>query len=55
MCRYRPIGRAYVADRKGHDQRYAIDPSKAMAELVWAPTTMFADGIYTKCKIQTDS
>lgn len=23
----------YVTDRKGHDQRYAIDPSKAMAEL----------------------
>ncbi len=35
----------YVADRKGHDQRYAIDPSKAMKELGWAPTTMFADGI----------
>jgi dTDP-glucose 4,6-dehydratase len=35
----------YVTDRKGHDQRYAIDPSKAMAELGWAPTTMFADGI----------
>ena len=35
----------YVADRKGHDQRYAIDPSKAMKELGWAPTTMFKDGI----------
>jgi len=35
----------YVADRKGHDQRYAIDPSKANAELGWGPTTMFADGI----------
>ena len=35
----------YVTDRKGHDQRYAIDPSKAMAELGWVPTTMFADGI----------
>lgn len=28
-----------------HDQRYAIVPSKAMAELGWAPTTMFKDGI----------
>ena len=36
---------AYVADRKGHDQRYAIDPGKAMKELGWAPTTMFKDGI----------
>lgn len=35
----------YVTDRKGHDQRYAIDPSKANRELDWKPTTMFADGI----------
>ena len=35
----------HVADRKGHDRRYAIDPSKAMRELGWQPTTMFADGI----------
>ena len=35
----------YVGDRKGHDLRYAIDPSKAMKELEWAPTTMFKDGI----------
>ena len=35
----------FVADRKGHDQRYAIDPSKAMKELGWAPTTLFAEGI----------
>ena len=35
----------YVTDRKGHDQRYAIDPSKANRELNWGPTTMFAEGI----------
>ena len=35
----------HVADRHGHDQRYAIDPSKAMKELGWAPTTTFKDGI----------
>ena len=36
---------SYVADRHGHDLRYAIDPAKAMKELGWAPTTMFKDGI----------
>ncbi len=35
----------HVTDRKGHDQRYAIDPAKANRELGWRPTTMFADGI----------
>ncbi|MCQ2429423.1 MAG: dTDP-glucose 4,6-dehydratase [Clostridia bacterium] len=35
----------YVTDRKGHDQRYAIDPSKIHAELGWLPKTMFKDGI----------
>ena len=35
----------YVADRHGHDLRYAIDPAKAMKELGWQPTTMFKDGI----------
>ncbi len=35
----------YVADRHGHDLRYAIDPAKAVTELGWAPTTMFKDGI----------
>ncbi len=35
----------YVADRKGHDRRYAIDPSKIHNELGWLPQTKFADGI----------
>lgn len=35
----------HVADRHGHDQRYAIDPAKAMKELDWKPTTAFEDGI----------
>ena len=35
----------YVADRKGHDMRYAIDPTKIHNELGWLPETMFADGI----------
>ena len=36
---------SYVADRKGHDRRYAIDPAKANQALDWLPTTKFADGI----------
>ena len=36
---------AYVADRKGHDMRYAIDPTKIHSELGWLPETMFGDGI----------
>lgn len=35
----------FVADRKGHDQRYAIDPNKIHSELGWLPETMFNDGI----------
>ena len=35
----------YVADRQGHDLRYAIDPAKIHAELGWLPETKFADGI----------
>jgi len=36
---------SYVADRKGHDRRYAIDPAKMERELGWKPITTFADGI----------
>ena len=35
----------YVTDRKGHDMRYAIDPTKIHNELGWLPETCFADGI----------
>lgn len=35
----------YVADRKGHDLRYAIDPTKIHNELGWFPETKFDDGI----------
>ena len=35
----------YVTDRKGHDLRYAIDPTKIKNELGWEPATMFDDGI----------
>ena len=35
----------HVVDRKGHDMRYAIDPTKIHNELGWLPETKFEDGI----------
>jgi dTDP-glucose 4,6-dehydratase len=35
----------YVADRPGHDRRYAIDNSKITKELGWAPKYTFDEGI----------
>lgn len=35
----------HVADRKGHDMRYAINPAKIHRELGWLPETRFEDGI----------
>jgi dTDP-glucose 4,6-dehydratase len=35
----------YVADRPGHDRRYAIDCAKLQRELGWAPRENFATGI----------
>lgn len=35
----------YVADRKGHDLRYAIDAAKLRKELGWRPEISFSEGI----------
>ena len=35
----------FVEDRKGHDMRYAIDPTKIHNDLGWLPETKFEDGI----------
>ena len=35
----------FVTDRKSHDLRYAIDPTKIHDELGWLPETKFADDI----------
>lgn len=38
---------AFVADRPGHDRRYAIDASKLKDELGWEPKYSFEQGIAT--------
>lgn len=35
----------FVADRPGHDRRYAIDASKVRRELGWVPSETFASGL----------
>lgn len=35
----------FVVDRPGHDQRYAIDATKAKCQLAWKPTIDFASGL----------
>ncbi len=36
---------SFVADRLGHDMRYAIDSTKISSRLGWLPTTSFDEGI----------
>lgn len=45
----------YVTDRKGHDMRYAIDPTKIHNELGWLPETKFDDGIKITIKWYLDN
>lgn len=44
----------HVTDRKGHDRRYAIDPTKIHNELGWLPATKFDDGIKATIKWYLD-
>lgn len=45
----------YVEDRKGHDQRYGIDPTKIKDELGWYPETSFEIGIKNTIKWNLDN
>jgi dTDP-glucose 4,6-dehydratase len=45
----------YVEDRKGHDRRYGIDPTKIKEELGWYPETTFEVGIVKTIKWYLDN
>lgn len=45
----------FVEDRKGHDRRYGIDPSKIKDELGWYPETSFEVGIKKTIKWYLDN
>lgn len=45
----------HVTDRKGHDRRYAIDPTKIHNELGWLPETNFKDGMAETLKWYQDN
>lgn len=45
----------YVTDRKGHDKRYAIDPTKIEKELGWRPKYHFDTGIIQTIKWNLDN
>ncbi|MDA1192687.1 MAG: dTDP-glucose 4,6-dehydratase [Candidatus Poribacteria bacterium] len=38
---------AFVADRPGHDYRYAMDSSRLRSDLGWSPQVSFEDGLET--------
>ncbi len=45
----------YVADRKGHDLRYAINPAKIHRDLGWLPKTSFEEGIVSTVRWYLDN
>jgi dTDP-glucose 4,6-dehydratase len=45
ITKYGTDPQTYVADRSGHDRRYAIDATKINDELGWKPAETFETGI----------
>jgi len=56
LDRLRPAAKPYaeqitfVADRPGHDQRYAIDPTRIRGELGWRPSVTIEEGLLRTVK-----
>ena len=50
---YREL-KTFVADRPGHDRRYAIDASKIRRELGWAPRHVFEEGLASTARWYVD-
>jgi dTDP-glucose 4,6-dehydratase len=44
VARYSDL-RSFVADRPGHDRRYAIDATRLRTELAWRPVRDFHEGL----------
>lgn len=45
----------FVADRPGHDFRYALNGARAAAELGWRPRTAFRDGLHATIRWYLDN
>jgi dTDP-glucose 4,6-dehydratase len=45
----------YVADRPGHDRRYAIDPTRVYQEIGWHPRYDFATGMHETVRWYLDN
>ncbi len=45
----------FVADRPGHDARYAIDPSRIREELGWQPSVTLEEGLALTVKWYLDN
>lgn len=55
LCDADPASIVHVADRKGHDRRYALDTTKLSRELGYSPVVRFDDGLEATVKWYRDN